>query len=154
MFDNIPVSYRLGKTLKAFKNRLMTEFKENNVELSFELFVTLHILSSENENPTQQDIANHLQKDKSFILRQINTLIEKQYVVRSLDDKDKRKKKLIVTKKGEETLSFLRNIGKNVERKLLAGIDKETLTLFCDVLERIQANAGLEEEYYQCKFSR
>ncbi len=151
MLDNIPVSYMLGKTLKAFKNSIMTEFKENNVELSFELFVTLHILSSENENPTQQDVANHLQKDKSFILRQINTLINKQYVVRSLDDQDKRKKKLIITKKGEETLSFLRDIGKDVEQKLLSGIDKKTLTLFCGVLEKIQENAGLEEGQFQCQ---
>ena len=151
MLDNIPVSYMLGQTLKAFKNKMGTKLKENDVELSFELSITLFFLSCANKNPTQQDMAKLLQKDKSLILRQINTLIEKKYVVRIQDQSDKRKKKLILTKKGEDTLESMRNIGRQVEKELLCGIADKDLSLFREILSKIQSNAGLEEEYYICK---
>ena len=151
MLENTPVPYMIGQTMRAYKNRLMAEFKDHQIELGFELFVTLHFLNSEDEDPTQQDLAEHLQKDKSFILRQINTLIDKQYVIRIQDQNDKRKKKLILTGKGQETLTFVQQIGKNVEKKLLAGINQESLSTFRNVLKKIQTNAGFEEELCNCK---
>jgi len=150
MLNYEPVPYLLGLTLKSYKNRLTAEFREHQLELGFEQFVTLHFLSSEDEDPTQQDLANHLQKDKSSILRQINTLIDREYVIRIQDRQDKRKKKLILTGKGHETLAFMRHIGKDVEEELLSGIAPESLSTFREVMKKIQANAGFDDEFCRC----
>ena len=86
-----PLTYLLGQTMKLVRHKLMAKFKENNIELTLEQFVVLHYIN-ENSESTQQDLANHFLRDKSIVTRQINTLIDLGYVMRTQDDDDKRKK--------------------------------------------------------------
>lgn len=140
----------LGLVLKAYKNMMAASLRENNIDLSFEQFITLMFLSIE-EDPIQQNIANQLQKDKSIILRHTNVLIEKQYVIRVVDENDRRRKKLILTPKGSETVSRIKNIEKHIEDQLVSGINPATQRTFVDVLTKIHSNSEMEEEYFHCK---
>lgn len=135
----------LGMTLRVFKTRMMTECKKKDIELSLEQFVILNMLNA-NCDLIQQDLANHLQKDKSIIVRQIDGLIEDQYVVRLTNKEDKRKKNLILTKKGFERLNEMERIASEVSKKLLTGVSDSELEIFKDVLVKIQENGELEEE--------
>lgn len=92
---------------------------------------------------TQQDLANHLIKDKSVVLRQINSLIEKRYVVRLPDKHDKRKKNLILTQKGVETLSVMKEIGKKVSDELFYGVNDKDIEGFKKVFDKIEENDRL-----------
>ncbi|MBW8324785.1 MAG: MarR family transcriptional regulator [Prolixibacteraceae bacterium] len=142
---NKPLGYMLGMTLRVFKTRMMTECKKKDIELSLEQFVILNMLNA-NCDLIQQDLANHLQKDKSIIVRQIDGLIEDQYVVRLTNKEDKRKKNLILTKKGFERLNEMERIASEVSKKLLTGVSDSELEIFKDVLVKIQENGELEEE--------
>lgn len=144
-----PLGYLLGRSLKIFKNQLVFEFKEKQIELTFEQFVILHMLNS-NCNLIQQDLANQMQKDKSIIVRQINALLEGQYVVSQTNKEDKRKKNLILTKKGFEILNQMKEISSEVSNKLLLGISENELQVFRNVLSKIQENGGFEEETFNC----
>ena len=135
----------LGQALKALKMMMAAALKENKIDLSFEQFVTLMFLSLE-KRPIQQDLANQLQKDKSVILRHINVLIERQYVIRVPDENDKRMKKLVLTTKGSETVAFLKLIKTQVENQLVSGIDQAELKTFIEVLNKIQANGEFDDE--------
>lgn len=135
----------LGQALKALKMMMAAALKENKIDLSFEQFVTLMFLSLE-KRPIQQELANQLQKDKSVILRHINVLIERQYVIRVPDENDKRMKKLVLTTKGSETVVFLKLIKTQVENQLVSGIGKEELKTFIEVLNKIQANGEFDDE--------
>jgi len=135
----------LGMTLRVFKTRMMIECKKKDIELSLEQFVILNMLNA-NCDLIQQDLANHLQKDKSIIVRQIDGLIEDQYVVRLTNKEDKRKKNLILTKKGFERLNEMERIASEVSKKLLTGVSDSELEIFKDVLVKIQENGELEEE--------
>ena len=146
-----PLGYYLGQTLHLVKLRLIAEFKEKQVELSFENFMLLHFIS-EHEDLTQQDLANHFQRDKSIVLRHINTLIEKRYVVRLQDQNDKRKKLLILTKKGYDAMSYSKKIAQEVSDELLKGITEEEYAHFKNVIEKIKANTGLEDT--SCTFGK
>lgn len=142
---NKPLGYILGMTLRVFKTRMMIECKKKDIELSLEQFVILNMLNA-NCDLIQQDLANHLQKDKSIIVRQIDGLIEDQYVVRLTNKEDKRKKNLILTKKGFERLNEMERIASEVSKKLLTGVSDSELEIFKDVLVKIQENGELEEE--------
>ena len=144
-----PLGYLLGQTMRIYKNKLLSRLKEVNTEINFEEFLLLLQLN-ERDNLTQQDLANHLQKDKSIILRQINTLIEKRFVVRLPDREDKRKKNLIMTQKGHESLLFAKEIGKNLSDELLLGLNTEDLQTFQKVLEKIWENGGFDEDQCCC----
>ncbi len=124
-----PLGYMLGRSLRVFRNQLAFEFKEKEIELSFDQFVILYILNS-NCNCIQQDLANQLQKDKSIIVRQINGLLENQFVVKLTNKEDKRKKNLILTKKGFEILNQMKEIASELSGKLLAGVSENELEIF------------------------
>ncbi|RKD92897.1 MarR family winged helix-turn-helix transcriptional regulator [Mangrovibacterium diazotrophicum] len=144
-----PLTYLLGQTMQMVKLCFIAEFKKHDIELSLEQFIILHQLS-QNENITQQDLSNELQKDKSIILRQINTLLEKRYVVRLPDKEDKRKKNLILTQKGYDALTFSKSIAQTLSAELLQGVSTEELKNFENVIEKIQRNTGHEPEQCKC----
>ena len=149
MESSKPLGYMLGKSLRVFRNQLAFEFKEKEIELTFDQFVILHLLNS-NCDLIQQDLANQLQKDKSIIVRQINGLLGNQYVVRLTNKEDKRKKNLILTKKGFEVLNQMKEIASELSTKLLTGVSENELETFRNVLRKIQKNGGAEEEFFNC----
>ncbi len=141
MNPELPLTYLLGQTMNLVKLKLMSKFKANNVELGLEHFTLLHFISR-NKNLTQQDLANHFLRDKSIILRQVNTLIHLEYVVRKTDKADKRKKNLMLTEKGNELLQFSKNLSQEVSAELLNGVTTEELNHFRNVINKIQLNTG------------
>ncbi len=134
----------MAQTLKVFKNMIAKKLREHTIELSFEQFITLLFISLE-ETPTQQNIANQLQKDKSIILRHIQVLTQKGYVLKVVNKEDRRVKRLVLTPKGSELVALLKKIERKVEKQVTAGIPKEDLINFTRVMSKMQAN-GFEEE--------
>lgn len=149
MESSKPLGYLLGRSLRAFRNQLAFEFKEKKIELTFDQFVILHLLNS-NCDLIQRDLASQLQKDKSIIVRQINCLLDNQYVVRIINKEDKRIKNLILTKKGFEILNQMKEIASELSRKLLTGVTPDDFEIFQKVLLKIQENSGAEEELFNC----
>lgn len=140
-----PLGYMLGQTLKVYKTLTLASFKAYRIDLSFEQFIVLMLLSLE-DNLNQQNIANQMQRDKSLILRYTNVLIEKGYVVRVPDEGDKRRKKLVLTPKGLETSACIKKTQMKVEEQLIAGIGQDELNTLTRILTRIQLNGGIEDE--------
>lgn len=134
----------MAQTLKVFKNMIAKKLREHTIELSFEQFITLLFISLE-ETPTQQNIANQLQKDKSIILRHIQVLTQKGYVLKVVNKEDRRVKRLVLTPKGSGMVALLKKIEREVEKQVTAGIPKEDLINFTRVMSKMQAN-GFEEE--------
>jgi DNA-binding MarR family transcriptional regulator len=139
-----PLGYMLGRSLRVFKNQLISEFRERKIDLSFEQFIILHILNS-NCKLIQQDLANYLQKDKSIIVRQIDFLLDNQLVVRLTNQSDKRKRNLILTENGIEILNQMKKIALEVSDKLLSGVSENELETFRNVLMKIQENGKVED---------
>ncbi|WP_340113770.1 MarR family winged helix-turn-helix transcriptional regulator [Maribellus mangrovi] len=144
MHSNKPLTYLLGQTMKLVKFKLESKFKENKLDLSFEHFVMMHFIN-EKGTGTQQDLANHFLRDKSIILRQVNTLIELQYVVRMIDKDDKRKKNLMLTGKGQKLLERSKKLSREVSSELLMNVTEEELSHFEHVISKIQMNTGFKQ---------
>lgn len=140
------LGYLLGRSLRVFKGQVAEELKNMDFELSLEQYVILYMINSSCDL-IQQDLANHLQKDKSLIVRQIDGLIEKQYLVRLTNKEDKRKKNLILTPKGLEKMNQMNELVMEVSRKLLSGVSDSDYATFRSVLNKIQENGGSVEEF-------
>ncbi len=145
MEEEHPLGYILGRPLRVFLNQLAIEFRNREIELTFEQFVMLRMIDA-NSQLIQQDIAHHLQKDKSLVVRQMNGLIEKNYVVRRANKTDKRKKNLILTPKGTEMMNKITELSFEVSNKLLSEIEVEDYNVFRRVLNKIQENGGSADE--------
>lgn len=140
-----PLGYILGRPLRVFLNQLAIEFRNKEIELTFEQFVMLRMIDL-NSQLIQQDIAHHLKKDKSLVVRQMNGLIDKEYVVRLPNEDDKRKKNLMLTPKGTEMMNRITELSFEVSNKLLLGIEVEDYNAFRRVLNKIQENGGSADE--------
>ncbi len=145
MGSDIPLGYMLSRSRRVFKHQMMIEFREKEIDLTFEQFVILKLLDS-NADLIQQDLADRLQKDKSIIVRHINCLLEHQYVVRLTNKGDKRKKNLTLTNTGIDILNRMKIVAVEVTKKLLSGVTDNELETFQHVLLRIQENGDIEEE--------
>ncbi len=123
----------------------MSKFKENNVDLSLDQYILLFQINL-NDSVTQQELADHLQKDKSVVLRQINVLIERGFVVRSWDVHDKRKKNLVLTEVGKKMLDDTIAFSGSVSDELFSGVSSEDKLIFENVIHRILENGGFEND--------
>jgi len=144
-----PLGYLLGRSLRIFKNQMVSEFRKMDIELSFDHFVILHLLNSDCQL-IQRDLASHLQKDKSIIVRQIDGLLENQFVERLTNKEDKRKKNLILTKKGFDILNQMKDIASEVSGKLLTDVSPDDFVVFQKVLMKIQENGESEDDFFIC----
>ena len=145
-----PLGYLLCQSRRVYKNKVISRFRENSINLSLDEFIILLRIHLHNDD-TQQKLADHLQKDKSIVLRQINGLLDKKYVSRSVDLEDKRKKNLVLTNEGIQTLEQSREISRQVSEELLNGVSPKDQKIFEQVIETIRANAGIDDENCICK---
>ena len=139
-----PLGYLLSRSMRMFKNQVAAEFKSRGIELSFEQYVILHMINSQCDL-IQQDPANYLQKDKSIIVRQIDSLIEKEYLVRQPNLEDKRKKNILLTEKGLVAMNEITQMAIEVSNRLLHGVSDEEFATFKLVLNKIQENGEKTE---------
>jgi len=115
--------------------------KLSEVKLTGEQFGMLHIISKKGEKYVQQDLANLLGKDKSSILRLVNSLEEKKLVVRVVDVTDRRKNFLQVTELGKEIIQHYMDIEAQLSRELTEGISGIDIETFYLVINTIRENA-------------
>lgn len=140
-----PLGYILCKTKRVYSHKLMARFKENEVDLSLDQYILLFQINL-NKSVTQQELADHLQKDKSVVLRQINVLIERGFVVRSWDVHDKRKKNLVLTEMGKKMFDVTIAFSRSVSDELFQGVSSEDKLIFENVIQRILENGGFEND--------
>ncbi len=127
-------------TMKSIHKSIAVILSNTNLEISTQHFFIMKIIS-ENESIIQQDIAEMMKIDKSAMLRQLNVLQSDMLVARIQDKKDKRKKILVLTKKGGEVLSVAENILDNHFNNILKDINKDELQTFYLVLNKLKDNA-------------
>jgi MarR family transcriptional regulator, transcriptional regulator for hemolysin len=124
---------------------LLRVLKKRNVE-NAEIKITneqvglLHALSQQSEEVIQKDMAEVMGKDKSAILRLVDSLEEKELVRRVVDKNDRRKNYLVVTKKGERVLELYIKIVDELMKELEQGLHKSEIDTFYKVVTHFQNN--------------
>jgi MarR family transcriptional regulator, transcriptional regulator for hemolysin len=93
------------------------------------------------ETCVQQDLANMMGKDKSAILRLIDSLEEKRLVIRVVDSTDRRKNCLHVTELGKEIIQQYIDMEAIISNELTEGISETDIETFYRVIATIRANA-------------
>jgi MarR family transcriptional regulator, transcriptional regulator for hemolysin len=104
-------------------------------------FVLLFKISEEKEEVTLKDMAEKLGKDKSAILRMIDLLEKKELVRRVVDQNDRRKNQLLVTKKGERLIAEFREVELELNCELMEGLSDADMLTFYKVVDHITVKA-------------
>ncbi|MEI6089331.1 MAG: MarR family transcriptional regulator [bacterium] len=143
MYDEeLPFGIIVGKMMhdvfKVLKTRTEAGLK---AKLTIHHLGLLMAISKNEHDVIQQDMAIKMGKDKSAILRLIDTLEEKKLVSRVPDLEDRRKNKLVITEKGNEVIKEFLIIDREVFGDLCSGLTKDELKAFFKVIEKIKDNA-------------
>lgn len=115
--------------------------KQTDIKLTMPQFVLLFKISEEKEEVTLKDMAEKLGKDKSAILRMIDLLEKKELVRRVVDQNDRRKNQLMVTKKGERLIAEFREVELELNCELLEGLSDADMETFYKVVDHITVKA-------------
>ena len=143
--QNTPLEIELGHVILEDMFRAIRKCIKNQAEIKLmitrEQFKLLNAISQNKEEVTQKDMADRIGKDKSTILRLIDSLETKGLVRRVEDTKDRRKNYLMVTKKGEEIIKQYERIIKVMIEELQQGLNESELNTFYKVAAHFKSNA-------------
>ncbi len=130
----------LDDMFHAIRKRIRNQ-AEIQLKITREQFKLLYAISQNKEEVTQKDMADMIGKDKSTILRLIDSLETKELVRRVEDTKDRRKNYLMVTKKGEEIIKRYEQILKVMIEELQQGLNESELNTFYKVAAHFKNKA-------------
>jgi len=136
----LPVSLSITLTTKAINRTFKKRINGLSLDLPTESFRLLMVIAYRGE-VTQQDLADFMNKDKSAIMRLLDTMEEKELITRITDEDDKRKNIVAITKTGKEFLKEVTLKEKRMFKELGSGISATDMITFNRVLIQIRENA-------------
>ena len=140
--QNLTFGMTVGKMVfEIFRVLKKRSNEQTDSKITNEQFGLLHSIYAKENDVIQQDMATFLGKDKSGILRIIDSLEEKKLVRRVVDTDDRRKKILMVTKKGEKIIELGLKIEFELMKELQQGLSKSDIDTFYKVVNHIRSNA-------------
>ncbi|WP_138431171.1 MarR family winged helix-turn-helix transcriptional regulator [Fodinibius saliphilus] len=131
---------KMGFAVKGIIRLLKKRFAEENIKLTIDQYFTLNIIESD-EGLILKELAQIVDRDKSAVLRQIDKLESNHFVARAKDPDDKRRKILLMTRRGAEMLERARKIDKEVNEELLNHIPKEEMEYLDHFFSKLYENA-------------
>jgi len=138
----MPLGMVVGRMMhEMFRVLRKRSGETSDTKLTGEQFGLLHVINLKNETCVQQDLANMMGKDKSAILRLIDSLEEKKLLIRVVDSTDRRKNCLHVTELGRDVIQQYVDMEAQISKELTRGISDEEMETFFQVISMIRTNA-------------
>ena len=89
---------------------------------------------------TAIDIAHYLNRDKAQVTRLVNALINQELVKKSPNPEDKRSQLLILTNKGQEVMSKVSDIDRDMLKRMTKGMTEDELEQFRKIAKKMAQN--------------
>ena len=136
----------LGTTVGKLRNKLHRLMKqryaaEAEVKLTVEEFILLNMIETQTDQ-ILQNIAIATGKNKSVVMRMIDSLEEKGLAKRTVNPEDRRENLLSITDKGAEVVTQYQAIEKRLSNDLLEGIPADEVATFFRVVDLITQRAN------------
>jgi len=141
--EDIPLRMIIAKRMNHEVFRVLRKRIEQqaDVKLTIEEFVLIQVLSNKEEKAIQKNMAETMGKDKSMIMRLVNSLEGKELIKRVECPEDKRKNYLVITEKGEKVLEQYREIEIELIEELQKGLTESDTAILHRVINQIKTNA-------------
>lgn len=88
----------------------------------------------------QQELADHICRDKGTITRVLEAMEVDNLIVRVQDERDKRQKRVFLTHKGKSMRGYLLPIAQELSTRAAAQISREDLHICRKVLKKVYEN--------------
>ena len=120
---NAVLFYTLEKSIKVYRKYAQTQIASAGFDITIDQWLVLKSLQ-ENSHLSQNEIADLVFKDMASITRIIELLVKKELVERHINNSDRRKFELKITKNGKKMIEMIYPIVHNNRKQALKGITK------------------------------
>ncbi len=135
--------YYLGRTVGKMRGQLYRmqrqRYAKAAVQLTVEEAILLNMVN-ERTNQISQNLAQVTGKNKSVVMRMLDSLEGKGLLVRSQNPEDRRENLLTLTEQGEKVVRQYGKIERALAEDLLAGASEEDIDAFFRVVDVILDN--------------
>lgn len=136
----------LGTTVGKLRNKLHRLMKqryaaEADVQLTVEEFILLNMIQAKTDQ-ILQNIAIATGKNKSVVMRMIDSLEKKGLAKRTVNPDDRRENLLSITDEGVRVVEQYQRIERRLSEELLKDIPVGKVAVFFDVLSEISRKAN------------
>lgn len=136
----------LGTTVGKLRNKLHRLMKQRYVseaetQMTVEEFMLLSMINAKTDQ-ILQNIAIATGKNKSVVMRMIDSLEEKGLAKRTVNPDDRRENFLSITDKGEKVVAQYQEIEQRLSNELLKDIPSEKVAIFFEVISEILKRAN------------
>lgn len=129
----------LSKAYKASIYRFFENISELEIDITFDEWMILGPIWNL-EGASQKECGEITTKDKTAVTRIINSLEEKNLVVRVLDQIDKRIKRIVLTRKGQKLIDDILPIIEKTRSQMNDNINEDELKTLDIVLKKLIDN--------------
>lgn len=131
----------LGSTIGKLRNRLHRLMKnryaaEAEIKLTIEEFMILNMIEVKTDQ-ILQDISAATGKNKSVVMRMIDSLEKKGLCERTVNPDDRRENFLNITDAGKRVVTQYQDIERRLSREILSDIPADKLDTFFEVVDII-----------------
>lgn len=96
---------------------------------------------SHNEGITQDDMANHFHIDKGTVARALRKLEDNEFLYREIDQENRRRYLIYLTKKGKEVIPQIKSIDREWENLVCAKFSNDENGLLFEILQKLAINS-------------
>jgi len=143
-----PLGMLIGIMMRSAMKSIKRQLHETGIPYTVDQLTLLHAIHFKNGELIQQDMADFMGKDKSAVLRIIDSLENDGLLLRVVDAHDRRKKMLVITDKGKQVIDHFVKAEYSIWNNLQKGVTKEEQDIFQQVINKIQFNAEQMLESY------
>ncbi len=133
------VLYTIEQTIKEYRKISQKNISQIVSGITVDQCLLLIILDK-NSTYSQKEIAELIFKDNASITRIIELMVQKKYLIRKINELDRRKFSLEITEKGKKTIELLTPIIHKNRQDALKGLSKNEIELLDKLLAKIISN--------------
>jgi len=132
------IFYSIEEAIKAYRKLSLQEIKTVIPDITVDQALILQMINEKQR--TQTEIADFIFKDYASMTRIIALMIKKDYLIKTINEKDRRVSILKITPKGKLALKLLIPIINKNRKTALKGLTLEDINTLKTTLNKINQN--------------
>lgn len=133
------VLYTIEQAIKEYRKIAQRNISKIVKDITIDQCLVLIILNKD-AKISQNELASLIFKDNASITRMIELMVQKEYLIRTIHQEDRRKFNLEITKKGMKTIELIEPIVQLNRQTALKGLSLEEIVLLDKTLNKIIMN--------------
>lgn len=133
------IFYTIDKAIRSYRQYAQRQLKNAGYKITIDQWLLIKTIM-ENPGITQQELGEKVFKDNASVTRIAELLVKAKYLERKINDKDRRRTSLIVTKTGKKIIAEVQVVVMKNRETALKGISQADVKAMKKTLEKIIVN--------------